>query len=158
MRALFSGSFDPVTNGHLDIIERVASVAECLLVAIARNAEKQPLLPEAERVALLRESCKAWDNVRIDAFQGLIVDAARDFGATVIVRGIRSPAELDRELQMAQVNRMLSGIETWLVPATAQWAFVSSSLVKELVRFGGDITSFVPAHVAARLRTHGMAG
>ncbi|HEY3378432.1 MAG TPA: pantetheine-phosphate adenylyltransferase [Armatimonadota bacterium] len=154
MRALFAGSFDPVTYGHLDLISRVVPLVESLVVAVAINSEKRPIFSEEERLTLLRATCQAWPQVEVRAFQGLVVDAARTVGATVIIRGIRNASELDHELQMAQTNRQLSGIETLLLPASPQWSFVSSSLIKEVARYGGDITPYVPAAVAARVLAH----
>ena len=152
MRALFPGSFDPVTLGHLDLIGRLCGLVDSVVVGVAVNSDKQPLLPEAERIALLREVCAPWPRVEVQAFRGLVAEAARAVRADVIVRGFRQSEELAREVQMAQMNRALTGIETLLLPASAAWGFVSSSLVKEVAHFGGDITAFVPAVVAARLR------
>lgn len=152
MRALFSGSFDPVTNGHLDLIGRVAPLVEMLIVAVAINTEKRPLFSEEERMALLRDACRAWPNVRVERNCGLTVEAARVFAADVIIRGFRNVLEGERELEMARVNRQLSGIETLLLPASPQWATSSSSLVKEIARFGGDVSSLVPGAVAERLQ------
>ena len=152
MRALFTGSFDPVTNGHLDLIQRMAPLVDSLVVAILVNSEKRPIFTNEERIAMLRDACHAWSNVEITAYQGLVVDAARHFNVTAIVRGIRHSAELEREMQMARMNQALSGIETLLLPASPQWAFVSSSLIKEVARYGGDISPFVPKVVAEQLR------
>lgn len=154
MRALFAGSFDPVTHGHLDLIGRVVSLVDSVVVAVATNPDKHPLFADEERVAILREVCRPWPTVEVRAFRGLVVDAARETGATLIVRGLRGEAEAAGELQMAQMNRALTGIETLLVPTTPQWAFVSSSLVKEIARLGGTVDAFVPGIVAARLRAH----
>ena len=152
MRALFPGMFDPVTNGHLDLIARLSSLADDVIVAIAVNPEKRPLFTDEERATLLREACRPWPSVRAQTFAGLAVDAARQFNADVIVRGIRGSAEFDREWHMAQMNRAMTGIETLLLPASPSWAHVSSSLVREIARFGGDVTSYVPAAVVIRLR------
>jgi len=151
MRALFPGSFDPVTNGHLDLIARLVSLVDEVVVAVAVNPEKIPLFPEEERVELLSEACRPWPAVRVERFTGLVVDAARQCAADLIVRGIRGVAESDRELQMAQMNRAQTGIETLLLPASPAWAFVSSSFVREIARFGGEVAPYVPAPVAARL-------
>jgi pantetheine-phosphate adenylyltransferase len=151
MRALFPGSFDPITNGHLDLIARLVSLVDEVVVAVAVNPEKTPLFPEEERVELLSEACRPWPAVRVERFTGLVVDAARQCAADLIVRGIRSVAESDRELQMARMNRAQTGIETLLLPASPAWAFVSSSFVREIARFGGEVAPYVPAPVAARL-------
>jgi len=151
MRILFPGTYDPVTNGHLDLIGRLVPLAESLVVAVAINLEKRPLFSDDERVEMLKAACRAWPTVEVRAFRGLVVDAARQVEADLIVRGIRSSAEGDRELQMAYTNRALTGIETLLLPASPGLAYVSSSLVREVARFGGDITPFVPPEVAERM-------
>lgn len=152
MRALFPGSFDPVTNGHLDLIARIVPLVDTVVVAVAINCEKRPLFSEDERVALLQEACRVWPTVCVQAFSGLVIDAAQLAGADLIIRGVRSSVECDRELQMAQTNRALAGIETLLLPASPSWSFVSSSLVREIARFGGEVAPYVPALVAERLR------
>jgi len=152
MRALFPGSFDPVTNGHLDLIARLVTLVDDMVVAIAVNPEKSPLFSVEERVELLREACRPWPVVQVQAFTGLVVDAARACGADVIVRGMRGSADADREMQMAQLNRAMTGIETMLLPASPAWAFVSSSFVREIARFGGDVAPYVPPTVAATIR------
>lgn len=154
MRALLTGSFDPVTYGHLDIIRRAASLVDSLVVAVAVNAEKRSLFSLETRVELLRTVCREWANVEVSAFEGLVVDAAREVGAHIIIRGIRHASEFDGEMQMALVNRTLSGIETLLLPASPQWAYISSSLTKEVARLGGDISAFVPPVVQERLQAH----
>jgi pantetheine-phosphate adenylyltransferase len=154
MRAIYTGSFDPVTNGHLDIISRVAPLVDSLIVAVAVNLQKQPMFRDDERVAMLSEVCRPWPNVEVSAFHGLVVEAAREVNAQLIIRGIRCAAEFDNEMQMAQVNRALTGIETLLLPASPQWAFVSSSLVKELARFGGDFSAYVPPIVFERMQEY----
>lgn len=152
MRVLFPGSFDPVTNGHLDLISRVVTMADSVVVAVAVNPDKRPLFTDDERVSLLREVCQPWPSVQVHAFRGLVVEAAHFFAADVIVRGIRNSAEFDREVQMAQMNRAMTGIETLLLPTNPAWAFVSASLIREIARFGGEIAPYVPSHVAACLQ------
>jgi len=152
MRALFPGSFDPVTNGHLDLIARLAPLVDEVVVALAVNPQKIPLFTEDERVELLREVCRPWPVVRVQVFTGLVVDAARQCGADLIIRGIRGGADCEREWQMAHLNRTMAGIETLWLPASPEWACVSSSLVREIARFGGEVAPFVPAPVAACLR------
>lgn len=152
MRALLAGSFDPVTIGHLDLMARLATTMDSVVVAVAINVGKQPLFTLEERVDMLREACAPWPNIEVQAFAGLVVDAARQCGADIIVRGIRQSGEFDRELQMAQMNRALTGIETLLLPTRPDLSFVTASLVREVARFGGDVSPYVPAHVSARLR------
>ena len=151
MRALFTGSFDPVTNGHLDLISRLAPLVDSLVVGVGVNPDKQPLFTDDERVAMLRTACAPWPQVTVQTFQGLAVEAARTLQADLLVRGVR-PDEYAREVLMAQANRALSGVETLLLPADPALAFLSASVVREVARFGGDVSRWVPAPVAARLR------
>ncbi len=123
MRVLFPGSFDPVSNGHLDLIGRLALLADSIVVAVAINPAKHPLFTEEERVEMLRIVCHTWPQVEVYAFHGLVVEAARQVNAACIVRGTRGGAECDHELQMAQMNRTMAGIETLFLPASPQWAF-----------------------------------
>jgi len=151
--ALCPGSFDPVTNGHLDIIERTARHFDDVIVAVIRNPQKaQSLFSLEERQELLHECIKHLDNVRIEFFKGLLVEFAKDHGAASIVKGLRAVSDFDYELQMAQMNQRLSGIDTFFISTSPQHSFLSSSLVKEVARFGGDVSSMVPPIVAARLR------
>src|SRR5580693_10744532 len=138
--AIYPGSFDPVTNGHLDLIERGTKIFDRLVVAVLRNSEKDPLFTTAERVEMLREVAKQWDNVEVDVFEGLLVEYARQRKAQVILRGIRAISDYEYELQMALMNRKLEPhIETvFMLPGEA-YSFVSSRLVKELARLGGAI-------------------
>ena len=152
--AIYPGSFDPVTNGHLDLIERGAKIFDRLLVAVLRNLEKEPLFPLPERVEMLREVTRPWANVEVDVFDGLLVDFARQRGAGVILRGIRAISDYEYELQMALMNRKLeSQIETvFMMPAEA-YSYLSSKLVREIARLGGSIQGLVPPMVEQRLRT-----
>lgn len=154
MIAIFPGSFDPITNGHLDLIERGSRLFETLVVAILQNENKQPLFTIEDRADMLREAVGNMPNVEIGCFDGLLVNYARGRGAGVILRGIRAISDYEYELQMALTNRRLEpGIETVFLMAGEAHSFVSSRLVKEVARLGGDIGSFVPASVAGRLRT-----
>jgi len=151
--ALIPGSFDPVTNGHLDIIERTAKHFDEVIVAVIRNPQKaQTLFTLEEREDMIREVTTHLPNVRIDFFKGLLVDFARANGVGAIVKGLRAVSDFDYELQMAQMNVALSGIDTYFVPTAPQHSFLSSSLVREVARFGGDVTSMVPPAVAQRLK------
>jgi len=152
--AICPGSFDPVTYGHIDIIERTARHFENVVVAVIRNPQKaQALFGLEERQELLHEVTAHLPNVSIRFFKGLLVDFARDCGAEVIVKGLRAISDFDYELQMAQMNQRLSGVDTFFVSTSPQHSFLSSSLVKEVARFGGDVSSMVPPAVAKRLET-----
>lgn len=144
--AVYPGSFDPVTNGHLDIIRRGAALFDRVIVAVLHNPSKQGLFPVEKRLEMLRRVCAQLPNVQVDSFQGLLVDYVRQTGADVILRGLRSSKDLEAELPMAQLNRsMLPKAETLFLPASPQHLFTSSSAVREIGSFGGDVTPFVPA-------------
>jgi pantetheine-phosphate adenylyltransferase len=152
LTALCPGTFDPVTNGHLDIIERAARRFDALVVGVLDNPGKQPLFGAEERVGLLKEVTEHLPNVEIEAFAGLLVDYARRRGADLVVKGLRAVTDFEYEIQMAQMNHSLSGVETLFMTTAPQWSFLSSSLVKEVARFGGDVSGLVPAIVVDRLR------
>lgn len=151
--AIYPGSFDPVTNGHLDLIERGAKIFDRLIVAVLRNLEKNPLFTIPERIEMLREVTSAWPNVEVDIFDGLLVDYARNRGAHVILRGIRAISDYEYELQMALMNRKLEpALETvFMMPAEA-YSYLSSRLVREIAQLGGPIRGLVPPVVEQRLR------
>jgi pantetheine-phosphate adenylyltransferase len=150
--ALVPGSFDPVTFGHLDVIERAARFFDSVIVAVIRNPQKSAsLFSLAERETMLAEVTSHLDNIHIEYFSGLLVDFAREHGADTIVKGLRAVTDFDYELQMAQMNQTLSGIDTFFLATSPQYSFLSSSLVREVARFGGDVSSLVPPQVAARL-------
>jgi len=152
-RALIPGSFDPVTFGHLDVIERTARLFESVVVAAVGNPGKAPpLFTLAERQSMLADVTAHLPNVEIDAFEGLLVDFALARGVEAIVKGLRALSDFDFELQMAQVNERMSGIATVFFPTAPEHSFLSSSLVREVARFGGDVSSMVPAPVAQRLK------
>jgi pantetheine-phosphate adenylyltransferase len=152
--AIYPGSFDPITNGHLDLIERGARLFDRLLVAVLHNEAKQALFSVEERMEMLREVVEPLGNVEIDSFGGLLVQYASERGAGVILRGIRAVSDYEYELQMALMNRRLRpAVETVFLMASEANSFVSSRLVKEVVRLGGDVGAFVPATVARRLHT-----
>ena len=151
--ALIPGSFDPVTNGHLDIMERTARYFDEVIVAVIRNPQKsEALFALEEREDMIRDVTTHLPNVRVDFFKGLLVDFARKNGVGAIVKGLRAVSDFDYELQMAQMNVALSGIDTLFIPTAPQHSFLSSSLVREVARFGGDVTSMVPPQVAQRLK------
>ena len=150
--ALCPGSFDPVTNGHIDIIERTSRHFADVIVAVIRNPQKtQSLFTLEERQEMLREVTAHLPNVRIEFFKGLLVDYAKEHGAEAIVKGLRAVSDFDYELQMAQMNQRLAGIDTFFISTNPQHSFLSSSLVREVARFGGDVSSMVPPMVAKRL-------
>jgi pantetheine-phosphate adenylyltransferase len=151
--AIYPGSFDPVTNGHLDLIARGAMIFDQLVVAVAQNLEKDPLFPVKERVEMLEAVTFEWKNVEVDVFNGLLVDYARSQNAGVIMRGIRAVSDYEYELQMAMMNRKIEpNIETvFMLPGEA-YSYVSSRLVKEIARLGGSVKDLVPPLVAERLR------
>lgn len=151
--AIYTGSFDPVTNGHLDLIERGAKIFDRLCVAVLHNQDKRPLFTVEERVQMLREVTRGWPNVDVDVFDGLLVEYAERRGAQVLLRGIRAISDYEYELQMALMNRKLKpGIETvFMMPAEA-YSYLSSRLVKEVFNLGGDISKLVPPLVIERLR------
>ena len=151
--ALYPGSFDPVTNGHLDLIERGEKMFDLLIVAVLRNAEKQPLFSVSERVEMLREVTKRWSGVEVDVFDGLLVDYARKRGAGVILRGIRAISDYEYELQMALMNRKLEPrLETVFMLPGETYSYLSSKLVREIAQLGGPLDGLVPPIVGERLR------
>src|ERR1700689_3348285 len=151
--AIYPGSFDPVTNGHLDLIERGAQIFDSLVVAVARNLEKEPLFAVKERVEMLEAITYEWKNVEVDVFEGLLVSYARQKGAGAILRGIRAVSDYEYELQMAMMNRKIEPhIETVFMLPGEPYSYLSSRLVKELARLGGSVKDFVPPLVMERLR------
>jgi len=150
-RVVCPGSFDPVTNGHLDIISRAAQLYDEVVVAVAQNSSKTTLFTATERVELIREATKQLENVRVDRFEGLTVDFCRDNDISAIVKGLRAVSDFDYEMQMAQMNYNQSGVETLFMTTNPLYAFLSSSLVKDFAKWGGDVTGLVPATVLDKL-------
>ena len=151
--ALYPGTFDPPTNGHVDLIQRGAKLFGHLTVAILINPVKDPLFTVEERVEMLRESTSSLGNVSVDTFDGLMVDFARQLGATAVLRGIRAISDYEHEFQMALMNRRLAPeIETVFLQPAGRYSFVSSRMLKEVFSFGGDVTGLVPPNVLKRLR------
>src|SRR3990172_7554834 len=144
LTALCPGTFDPVTNGHLDVVGRAASMFDTVVVAVLENPAKTPLLSLAERIALLEEGIRDLPNARIGSFGGLLVDYARAQGAQVIVKGLRAVSDYEYEIQMAQMNQRIGEIDTLFMATSPKWSFLSSSLVKEVARLGGDVEGLVP--------------
>jgi pantetheine-phosphate adenylyltransferase len=151
--ALIPGSFDPFHNGHLEVVERAGRLFDDVVVATLRNPQKaEPLFNLAEREEMLKEALVHLPNVRIVSVSKLVVDVAHDVGASAIVKGLRAVSDFENELQMAQMNRQLSGIETLFIPTTSTSAFVASRLLREVARYGGDVSAFVPKVVWLRLQ------
>jgi pantetheine-phosphate adenylyltransferase len=151
--AVYPGSFDPLTNGHLDLIERGARLADHLIVAILNNSGKLPLFSVAERVAMVKEATVPFSNVAVDSFDGLLVDYAARVNASAILRGIRNVGDYEAELPMAHLNRKLRpGTETMFLLAGPEFSFLSSRMIKEVAALGGDVSAFTPSAVAERLR------
>ena len=150
-RVLCPGSFDPVTNGHLDIISRASNLYDEVVVGVLINISKQSLFSVDERVEMMREVTKDYGNVKVDKFHGLTVDYCRQHDIPVIVRGLRAVSDFDYELQIAQMNHRMAGVETLFMATNPLYAFLSSSLMKEVVKYGGDISGLVPEVIHQRL-------
>ena len=150
---LYAGSFDPVTNGHMDIISRAAGLCDELVVAVMHNPDKRGAFPVEQRVRLLEKACAQIPNVRVMAHGGLLVECARENGVKCVVRGVRPLGDFESEYQMAQVNRMLGGVETLMMPTSEHLASISSSIVRQIAAFGGEIDSLVPACIAEEIRS-----
>lgn len=149
-RAVYPGSFDPITYGHLDVIKRAALIFDELTVSVLNNKEKNPLFSVEERVKILEKAIKDFPNVKVDYFSGLLIDYARENNITVVIRGLRAITDFEYELQIAQTNRVLSkeALDTMFMTTSLQYAYLSSSSVKEIASFGGDISQCVPGFVA----------
>jgi len=157
--ALCPGTYDPVTDGHLDVIRRGAALFDRVIVAVGARENKPMLLSAEERVALMREAVADLPNVSVEPFDGLVVEFAREREATVLLRGVRNAADYEYERVMALTNgRLLPGIETVILVASSEVAYISSSLVREILHAGGEVDAFVPPHVAAALRARGSLG
>ena len=157
--AIYPGTFDPITNGHLDIIERAAEHVSNLIVAVSQNPGKQPLFTLEERVAIVKEAVAPMKGVEVDSFDGLLVDYCLRRKSRLVVKGLRAVSDFEYELQMAQMNLRLAGVDTLFMVANPSYSFLSSSIVKEVARFGGSVDGLVPPEVVRRLkeRTGGEA-
>jgi pantetheine-phosphate adenylyltransferase len=148
--ALCPGSFDPPTNGHLDVINRAISTFDRVVVGVVENPSKQPFMLAVDRVDLLNELLEG--RAEVEAFEGLLVDFAREKSVDLVVKGLRAVSDFDYELQMAQMNRTLAGVETFFIPTNPQWSYLSSSLVREVAQLGGEVDSLVPEAVVRILK------
>lgn len=154
MMAIYPGSFDPITNGHLDIIERCSEKFEKLIVAVLNNTSKSTLFSVEERVALIEQTVKEYPNVVVDSFSGLLIDYASSKEVSVIVRGLRAVSDFEYEMQMALTNKSLhSEIDTFFLISSSQYSFLSSSVVKEVAKFGGDVSKMVPVEVETAVKS-----
>jgi pantetheine-phosphate adenylyltransferase len=151
-RAVCPGSFDPPTFGHLDIVRRSARLFDEVIVAVGTNVSKNRLFDAEERIAMMRRACADLDNVTVEGFAGLVTTFCAERDVTAIVKGLRAASDFDYELQMAQMNSSLTGVETVFIPTSPERGFVSSSLVKEVAGFGGDVSAFVPDFVHTALQ------
>lgn len=152
MRLLYPGSFDPITNGHMDIIARARCMCDELIVAVMHNPDKKGFLPVNERVELIKKACAGMKNVRVVAHGGLLIECAAQEKADAVVRGVRPLGDFESEFQMAQINRMLGGVETLLLPTSPEVANISSSIVRQVAAFGGEISAFVPRDTEKAVR------
>jgi len=154
IRAIYAGSFDPVTKGHLDIMVRSSRVVDELIVGVLNNRAKSPLFSVEERVNMLKEVTKEYSNIKIHSFTGLLVEFARECEAHIIVRGLRAITDFDYELQMAQTNRIMNpSLDTMFLTTSLEYAYLSSTTVKEVAAYGGDISAFVPPYVEEKIRS-----
>lgn len=150
---IYPGSFDPFTNGHLDIVQRAAKLFDTVIVAVANNEEKKPLFTLKERVALVHESVRDFPNVRVDSLNGLLVDYVERSGGQAVIRGLRAISDFEFEFQLALMNRKLNErIETIFMMPKDTYTFLSSRIIKEIARLGGEVKAFVPAHVETSLK------
>jgi len=158
MIAVCPGSFDPITHGHLDVIGRAAALFDEVVVGVGQNPAKHYLFTPAERLELVRETTAGLANVTAEPLSGLLVDFARAHGAGVVVKGIRFASDFDFELQMAHMNAAIGAVETVMLPASSVWSTLSSTMVREVASYGGDVSAFVPEVVARRIRQKSQGG
>jgi len=151
--AIYPGTFDPVTNGHLDIVERAAQLFDAVTIAVTTNPAKNPLFTVAERIAMFREATRHLPRIEVESFSGLLVEYAAARGASVMIRGLRAISDFEYEFQMALINRKISrGLDTVFLMASEKYTYLNSTIVKEVARLGGDVSCFVPASVNERIR------
>jgi len=159
IRALYPGSFDPVTFGHLDVIERSSKIVNELIVGVLDNPSKSALFTKEERVEMLKEVTSHIKNIKIESFEGLLVDFAKEKKASIVIRGLRAVTDFEYELQLSQTNRIINGgVDTVFLTTSLEYAYLSSSTVKEVAMFGGDISKFVPTPVVERMKAKFVRG
>ena len=156
-RVVYPGSFDPVTNGHLDIIKRASDLFDEVVVAVLVNKSKKTLFTVDERIEMISETTARFGNVKVDSWSGLLVDYCNEKEIPAIVKGLRAISDFDYELQMSQINYQLKGIETLFISTAPAHSFLSSSLIKEILSFGGDVTAYMPKELIDRVRTRLIA-
>jgi pantetheine-phosphate adenylyltransferase len=152
-RAVAPGSFDPITLGHIDVIERASKLFDEVIIAVLVNSSKSGMFSIDERIALIKESTAQFPNVKVDSWSGLLVDYCEQNKITAIIKGLRAISDFDYELQMSQMNFQLKGVETFFMATKPNYSFLSSSLVKEIAKYGGDVSSWVPANVLKALKS-----
>jgi pantetheine-phosphate adenylyltransferase len=152
-RAVAPGSFDPITLGHIDVIERASRLFDEVIIAVLVNSSKSGMFSIDERIALIKESTAQFPNVKVDSWSGLLVDYCEQNKITAIIKGLRAISDFDYELQMSQMNFQLKGVETFFMATKPNYSFLSSSLVKEIAKYGGDVSSWVPANVLKALKS-----
>lgn len=156
--AVCPGSFDPVTNGHLDVFERASAMYDNVTIAVLTNSSKSALFTIEERIKFISEACASWNNIRVVSFQGLLVDFCKQNDISIIVKGLRAVSDFDYELQMAQMNYRLAKVETSFIATNPEYGYLSSSLIKEISRHGGDVTGLVPGEVLQALKAKSTQG
>lgn len=150
---IYAGTFDPITNGHLDVIRKASALFGKVIIAVAKNPSKQPLFDLEQRVELVKQSCTEFENIEIIGFSGLLADLAKEQNAKALIRGIRGADDIDYEIQLAQLNHKLSGdLETIFFPPSVEWRYLSSTMVREIYRHNGDVSQFVPQAVKNALQ------
>ena len=150
-KLLYAGSFDPITLGHMDMIRRACRLCDELIVAVMINPDKHAFIPAEQRVEMIRRACAELGNVRVTFHSGLLIDCAREHGVDAVIRGLRPLGDFDSEFSMAQANRMLGGVETLMLAADERYAYISSSMVRQIISFNGDIQALVPPELSEEI-------
>lgn len=156
--AVCPGSFDPVTNGHLDVFERASAMYDSVTIAVLTNSSKSALFTIEERIQFISDACAVWPNIKVVSFQGLLVDFCNQNDISIIVKGLRAVSDFDYELQMAQMNYRLAKVETSFIATNPEYGYLSSSLIKEISRHGGDVSGLVPTNVLKALKAKSTQG